>query len=66
LFARIRIPNPKARPTDASALAQARFALAFVVDDLDDDMAPIDRAVALDPSLAAAWCFSGYVRVFLG
>ncbi len=26
----------------------------------------IDRAIALNPNLAAAWRFSGYTRVFLG
>jgi TolB-like protein/class 3 adenylate cyclase/Tfp pilus assembly protein PilF len=53
-------------PDDAVALAQAGFALAFVVGELDDGMALIDRSVALNPNLAAAWRFSGYVRVFLG
>ena len=53
-------------PDDAVALAQAGFALAFVVGELDDGMALIDRAVTLNPNLAAAWRFSGYVRIFLG
>ena len=53
-------------PDDAVALAQAGFALAFVVGELDDGMALIERAVALNPNLAAAWRFSGYVSVFLG
>ncbi|MGB7177443.1 MAG: adenylate/guanylate cyclase domain-containing protein [Xanthobacteraceae bacterium] len=51
---------------DANALAQAGFALAFVVGELDDGMALIDRALALNPNLAAAWRFSGFVKVFLG
>ncbi len=51
---------------DAVALAQAGFALAFVVGELDDGMALIDRALALNPNLAAAWRFSGFVKVFLG
>ena len=51
---------------DANALAQAGFALAFVVGELDDGMALIDRALALDPNLAAAWRFKGFVKVFLG
>jgi TolB-like protein/class 3 adenylate cyclase len=53
-------------PDDAVALAQAGFALAFVVGELDDGMALIDRALALNPNLAAAWRFSGFVKVFLG
>jgi TolB-like protein/tetratricopeptide (TPR) repeat protein len=51
---------------DPNALAQAGFALAFVVGELDDGMALIDRALALDPNLAAAWRFKGFVKVFLG
>ena len=53
-------------PDDAVALAHAGFALAFVVGELDDGMALIDRAVVLNPNLAAAWRFSGFVKVFLG
>jgi len=51
---------------DPVALCQAGFALAFVVGDLDDGVALIDRALVLNPNLATAWRFSGYVRVFLG
>jgi adenylate cyclase len=51
---------------DAVALCQAGFALAFVVGALDDGVALIDRALVLNPNLATAWRFSGYVRVFLG
>ena len=51
---------------DAIALAQAGFALAFVLANLDDGAALIDRALNLNPNLAAAWRFSGYVRAFLG
>ncbi|MGC2082104.1 MAG: adenylate/guanylate cyclase domain-containing protein [Bradyrhizobium sp.] len=51
---------------DAVALAQAGFALSFVVGNLDDGAALIDRSLQLNPNLAAAWRFSGYVRVFLG
>jgi TolB-like protein/class 3 adenylate cyclase/tetratricopeptide (TPR) repeat protein len=51
---------------DAVALCQAGFALAFVVGDLDDGTALIDRSLVLNSNLATAWRFSGYVRVFLG
>lgn len=51
---------------DAVALSEAGFALAFVVGELDHGAALIDRAIALNPNLAAAWRFSGYTRVFLG
>ncbi len=53
-------------PDDAVALAHAGFALAFVVGELDDGMTLIDRALTANPNLAAAWRFSGFVRVFLG
>jgi TolB-like protein len=51
---------------DAVALCTAGFALADVVDDLDDGDALIDRALALNPNLAWAWLFSGWVKVSLG
>ena len=51
---------------DAIALCQAGFALAFVARDLDDGMALVDRALVLNPNLATAWRFSGWIRVRLG
>ena len=44
----------------------AGIALAFVVGDLDDGAALIDRALVLNPNLAWAWFFSGWVKVWLG
>jgi TolB-like protein/class 3 adenylate cyclase len=51
---------------DALALCTAGITLAFVVGDLDDGAALIDRALALNPNLAWAWLFSGFTRVWLG
>jgi tetratricopeptide (TPR) repeat protein len=51
---------------DALALATAGIALAYVVGDLDDGVAFIDQALALNPNLAWAWLFSGYVQAWLG
>ncbi len=51
---------------DAVALATAGMALAYVVADLDDGAALIDRALALNPNFAWAWLFSGWTRVWLG
>ena len=48
---------------DAIALCQAGFALAFMARDLDDGMALVDRALVLNPNLATAWRFSGYIRI---
>jgi tetratricopeptide (TPR) repeat protein len=44
----------------------AGVALAYVVGDLNDGVALIDRALLLNPNLAWAWLFSGWVRVWLG
>jgi TolB-like protein len=51
---------------DAVALSTGAFALAFVCGDLDDGAACVDRALALNPNLAAAWSVSGRVRIYLG
>jgi tetratricopeptide (TPR) repeat protein len=51
---------------DAAALCMAGVALAYVVGDLDDGAALIDRALLLNPNLAWAWLFSGWVKVWLG
>jgi TolB-like protein len=51
---------------DALALATAGIALAYVVGDLDDGAAFIDQALALNPNLAWAWLFSGFVKTWLG
>src|SRR5262249_41932316 len=51
---------------DAVALAVSGWAQAFVVRDLDVGAAFIDRALALDPNLAEAWFFSGWIRTWLG
>ncbi len=42
------------------------FALAFVVGEVEDGAAFIDRAVVLNPNLAAGWFLSGWVNVYLG
>ena len=51
---------------DAVALCTAGIALAYVVGDLDDGAALIDRALVLNPNLAWAWLFSGWVKIWLG
>jgi adenylate cyclase len=51
---------------DAAALTAGGFALAYVVGDLDDGVAFIDRALTLNPNLAAAWRYSGWARIWLG
>jgi tetratricopeptide (TPR) repeat protein len=51
---------------DAVALAFAGFALADVADEVEDGNAFIDRALVLNPNLALAWLFSGWVKISLG
>jgi tetratricopeptide (TPR) repeat protein len=51
---------------DAVALCTAGIALDFVVGNPHDGEALIDRAIALNPNLAWAWLFSGWVKVWLG
>ena len=51
---------------DAVALYTGGFALARLLGHLDAGAALIDRALALDPNLAAAWHLSGWVKIHLG
>jgi TolB-like protein len=51
---------------DPIALCWGGFALARALGDLDRGGAFIDQALALNPNLAAAWGFSGRVRVYRG
>jgi len=51
---------------DAVALCGGGFALARLFGDLDAGAAFVDRALVLNPNLALAWLFSGWVRIWLG
>jgi tetratricopeptide (TPR) repeat protein len=51
---------------DAVALTRGGHALAHFVDDLDSSIALVDRALALDPNLAAAWFLGGFLRTERG
>jgi TolB-like protein len=51
---------------DAVALTRCGHALAHLAGDLDAGIALLDRAVMLNPNLAAAWFLGGYLRVWLG
>jgi TolB-like protein/tetratricopeptide (TPR) repeat protein len=51
---------------DAAALAASGLALAYVVRDLDAGPTFIDRALGLNPNLAMAWFFGGWVKIWLG
>ena len=51
---------------DAVALARGGHALAHFTGDLDGGIALLDRAVMLNPNLAAAWFLGGFLRVWHG
>ena len=51
---------------DAVALSFGGIALARIIGDLEGGIRLIDRALVLNPNLAAAWNFSGWARAFLG
>jgi len=50
---------------DPIALYTGGYALTQVQDQLETGAAMIDRALALDPNLSAAWHLSGWVRIYL-
>jgi TolB-like protein/class 3 adenylate cyclase/tetratricopeptide (TPR) repeat protein len=51
---------------DAVTLTMAGIALAYTIGDLDSGDSLINRALTLNPNLASAWFFSGWVKVWLG
>jgi TolB-like protein len=51
---------------DAVALSYGGYVLGYVGGDLDESAACIDRALGLNPNLAAAWGYSAWVQACLG
>ena len=51
---------------DPMALCTGAYALAFVAHEFDDAAAFMDRGLAVNPNLARAWMFSGWLRVWRG
>jgi TolB-like protein/class 3 adenylate cyclase len=51
---------------DALALTRGGAALAYVVGDLRGGATLVERALQINPNLATAWHFAGWVRAFLG
>jgi TolB-like protein len=51
---------------DAVALARSGHALAHLVGDVDGGIALADRALVLNPNLAAAWFLGGFLRIWNG
>jgi TolB-like protein len=53
-------------PDDAIALSGAGFALADMCEDPRGGAACVDKALALNPSLASAWLYSAWIRASMG
>lgn len=51
---------------DAVALGHAAQALAYVAGEIDEGSVLIERAIALNPNLALAWNFGGWMKIFRG
>jgi TolB-like protein len=51
---------------DATALCTAGFALADICGEIADGDALIDRSIEINPNLAWAWLYSGWVKASLG
>ena len=51
---------------DAVALARGGHAMGFLIGDLDSGVAFVDRALSLNPNLAAVWVLSGLLRFYRG
>ena len=51
---------------DAVALARSGHALGHLTGDLDGGIALLDRALVLNPNLAAAWFLGGFLRTWRG
>lgn len=53
-------------PDDPIALCGSGIALAFVAGDLDLGSVLLEKSLTLNPNLAMAWMFSGWVKAWLG
>lgn len=51
---------------DAVALGHTAFAIAYVLRDLTFAQEQVERALTLNPNLASAWTFSGWIRLWSG
>jgi TolB-like protein len=64
--ARLAVQAVELGKDDAVALTMGGFALAYVVGEVEDGAAFIDRGLVLNPNLAAGWLLSGWVNLYLG
>jgi TolB-like protein len=56
----------RSSPDDPDVLAVAAFVLGYFGEDIDVSLGLIDRCLALNPSCARGWHWSGLLRVFAG
>src|SRR5262249_42034367 len=63
---RLALRAVKLGKDDATVHCFSGVALAYVSRNLEDGAAFIDRALFLNPNLASAWCYSGWVNLWLG
>jgi TolB-like protein len=51
---------------DAVALCWGGFSIGFILGELEDGIAYIDRSLVLNPNMAASWYLGGWLRVYVG
>ena len=56
----------RAAPDDPGVLGRAAMVLGRFGEDIDAALALVDRALALNPSFAYGWYWSGWLRLFAG
>jgi adenylate cyclase len=53
-------------PDDPCVLGHVAFVFGYFGEDIDSAIAMIDRCLALNPSFARGWMFSGFLRLYAG
>jgi adenylate cyclase len=53
-------------PDDPGVLGHVAFVLGYFGEDIDSAIGMIDRCLALNPSFARGWMFSGFLRLYAG
>ncbi|HWX29176.1 MAG TPA: adenylate/guanylate cyclase domain-containing protein [Steroidobacteraceae bacterium] len=53
-------------PNDPGVLGHVAFVLGYFGEDIDSAIGMIDRCLALNPSFARGWMFSGFLRLYAG
>ena len=56
----------RAAPEDPEVVGITAYVLGRLGDDLDVALSLVDRALALNPSFALGWYWSGLLQIFLG